>query len=248
MRIAATLITLNEEANLPRALSSLSVCDEVVVVDSGSTDRTLEIARRAGARIVQNAWPGYAAQKNLAAESASCEWVLALDADEALSPELSAEIARIKVAGADHDAYSFPRRARYLGRWIRHSGWYPDRKVRLYRRDRGRWVGDYVHESVLVDGTVGELRGDLLHYTCDSLSAHLRTLDRYTTLAAQQMAARGGRPSLARMLLSPPWAFLRSYVLQSGWLDGLPGFQIGLMAGLYVYAKHAKLRELTSKR
>lgn len=215
-------------------------------MDSGSSDRTAEIARAAGARVLHNPWPGYAAQKNFAAASASCEWILALDADEEVSPPLQQELARLKGHGPDRDGYSFPRLARYAGRWIRHSGWYPDRKVRLYRRDRARWVGDYVHESVVVSGAVGELHGDLLHYTCDSLSEHLATLNRYTTLAAQEMAAQGRRASPSRLLLSPPWTFLRSYVLQAGFLDGAAGLQIGLMAGLYVYAKYAKLRELTA--
>lgn len=247
MRIAATLITLNEEANLPRAVASLGVCDEIVVVDSGSTDRTVEIARAAGAKVLHNPWPGYAAQKNFAAQSADCEWILALDADEELSPQLQREIAELKRSGPEQIAYSFPRLARYAGRWIRHSGWYPDRKVRLYRRDKGRWVGDYVHESVEVDEPAGRLEGELLHYTCDSLSEHLLTLDRYTSLAAEELRARGRRSSFLRLTVSPLWASFRSYVLQRGFLDGLQGLQIAAMAGLYVYAKYAKLRELESR-
>lgn len=248
MRIAATLITLNEEANLPRALASLGVCDEIVVVDSGSTDGTVEIAQDHGARVIRNDWPGYAAQKNLAADSATCEWVLALDADEELSPRLQQEITALRRNGPRHDAYSCPRLARYCGRWIRSSGWYPDRKVRLYQRNRGSWVGDYVHESVQVEGETGRLEGDLHHYTCDSLSAHLQTLDRYTTLAARELDEHGRRAGLARLTLSPLWAGLRSYIIQRGFLDGRQGFQIAAMAGLYVYAKYAKLRELESSR
>ncbi len=246
MRIAATLITLNEEANLPRALASLDFCDEIVVVDSGSTDATVEIASQAGARVLQNPWPGYTAQKNLADASAGCDWALALDADEEVSPALRAEILALRSAGPRHDAYSFPRLARYAGRWIRHSGWYPDRKIRLYRRDKARWVGDYVHESVQTEGSVGELHGDLLHYTCDTLSAHLQTLDRYTTLAARELAAQGQRSTAAKRLVSPLWAGFRSYIVQRGFLDGPQGLQIAAMAGLYVYAKYAKLRELES--
>lgn len=218
------------------------------MVDSGSTDATVEIARAHGARVLTREWPGFAAQKNFAAQAASHDWILALDADEALSPELERAIAALKQSGPDRDGYSFPRLAHYGGRWIRHSGWYPDRKVRLYRRNRGRWVGDYVHESVQLDGAAGELKGDLLHYTCDSLSAHLQTLDRYTTLAAEELASRGRRASWSRLALSPIWAGVRSYILQRGFLDGPQGFQIAAMAGLYVYAKYAKLREMQPER
>ena len=248
MRIAATLITLNEIANLPRAVASLGLCDEIVVVDSGSTDGTQDAARGMGARVVERDWPGYAAQKNHAASLADCDWILALDADEELSPALQHEIAELKRSGPAADAYSFPRLARYSGRWIRHSGWYPDRKIRLYRKNKSRWTGDYVHESVQVDGTVGLLHGDLLHHTCDSCSAHLQTLDRYTTLAAAELFAQGRGSSLARRTLSPLWAGFRSYILQRGFLDGPQGFQIAVMAGLYVYAKYAKLRELETNR
>lgn len=177
MRISATIITFNEQRNLPRVMESLRCCDEVVVVDSGSTDHTVEIAGKFGARVIESPWPGYAKQKNLAAEQAANDWILSLDADEALSEALEGEIWQIKKNGARFDAYTMPRMAQYLGRWIHHSGWYPDRKVRLYNRQRGRWVGEYVHESVQVDGTIGHLESNLLHYTCSSLSEHLKTMD-----------------------------------------------------------------------
>lgn len=241
MRISATIITLNEEANLPRLLGQLRFLDDIVVVDSGSTDSTIEIARTAGAEVLERAWSGYADQKNFAAQSARHDWVLALDADEEPSDDLVSEIAALQADGPGETAgFAFPRKARYLGQWINHSGWYPDRKVRLYDRRRGRWVGDYVHESVVVDGPVGQLSGDLLHYTCDSFSEHLDTLNRYTTLAAQEMRAQGRRPGLARLLFSPPWAFFRSFVLQLGFIDGLRGLLIAASAALYVFAKYAK--------
>lgn len=242
MKISATLITLNEEENLPRALSSLSFCDEIIVVDSGSTDRTLDIAERGGARVIENPWTGFSGQKNFAAEQARNDWVLALDADEALTEELQTQIAALAAGSPGHAGYSFPRKARYLGRWIQHSGWYPDRKVRLYDRRRGRWVGDYVHESVVVNGPVGELSGDLLHYTCESFSEHIRTLDRYTTLAAQEHAARGLKVGWSQLILSPAWAFIRSYFLKLGFLDGFQGLLIARAASFYVFAKYAKAR------
>lgn len=243
MKISATIITLNEERNLRRALETLDCADEVVVVDSGSTDRTREIACSYGARVMEHPWPGYAAQKNFAAAQAAHDWILSLDADEALSETLSAEIMRLKKEGPRAAGYRMPRRAQYLGRWILHSGWYPDYKLRLYDRRRGRWTGDYVHESVQVDGPVESLQADLLHYTCDSLSEHLRTLDRYTTLAAQELRAQGRRANAARLLLAPPATFLKTYLLQQGFRDGYPGLLIAAMAAWYVFLKWAKTLE-----
>ena len=240
MLISATVVTLNEERNIARAIASLKCVDEIVVVDSGSTDRTREIAAALGARVIREPWRGYAAQKNFAACSASHDWILSLDADESLTPELAAEIAALKTSGARADGYSFPRLAQYIGRWIRHSGWYPDRKVRLYDRRKAGWMGEYVHESVRVDGTVRELQGDLLHFTCASLSEHLRTLDRYTTLAAQEVRTRGKPIRITRLTLDPAWTFVRSYILQRGFLDGPQGLAIAWMAALYTFLKYAK--------
>ncbi len=245
LKISATLVTLNEEFNLARALESLRCCDEIVVVDSGSHDRTTEIAKRLGALVVESDWRGYAAQKNFAAEQASHDWILSLDADEALGEALEAEIWEIKRNGPQADAYTIPRLAQYMGRWILHSGWYPDRKIRLYDRRKGRWVGEYVHESVKIDGRVAHLKSNLLHYTCDSLSQHLKTTDRYTTLAAQEWVAQRRPTPLWRLLLSPPWAFLKTYVFQRGFQDGFEGLVIAFMAAVYVFVKYAKARSMS---
>ncbi len=242
MKISAAIITLNEERNLPRLLESLTCVDEIVVVDSGSTDRTKEIAERYGARVIAHDWPGYAAQKNFAAAQAANDWILSLDADEALTENLQAEILQLKEKEPQVVGFRFPRLAQYLGRWIFHSGWYPDSKIRLYDRRRGRWVGDYVHESVTVDGPVAELAGPLNHFTCNSLDEHRRTLERYTSLAAQELRARGERAGIARLVLSPPATFLRSYILKLGFLDGYPGFLIAVMAARYVFKKYSKTR------
>jgi glycosyltransferase involved in cell wall biosynthesis len=242
MKISGTVIALNEEANIGRALKSLAICDEVVVVDSGSRDRTCEIARSLGARVVESEWRGYARQKNFASAEAANDWILSIDADEELSPALQSEVAGLKNSAPAYEGYSMPRLARYLGRWIRHSGWYPDRKVRLFDRRRARWRGEYVHESVGVDGRVGELRGDLLHYTCDSFGDHLRTMDRYTTLAAEEMVARGERVGWGRLLLNPPWTFARTLVLRRAYLDGVQGVAIAYMAAQYNFLKYAKAR------
>jgi glycosyltransferase involved in cell wall biosynthesis len=248
MRISATIITFNEERNIARAMESLRCCDEIVVVDSGSTDRTAEIAERLGAKMLDSPWPGYARQKNLAAEHASNDWILSVDADEALSEALEGEIWQIKKNGPKYDAYTMPRMAQYMGRWILHSGWYPDRKVRLYHRSKACWVGDFVHESVEVNGRIGHLESDLLHFTCDSFAEHFKTMDRYTTLAAEQIVSKREQPGWGKLLLDPPWTFLRSYVLQRGFQDGLEGLTIAYMAALYNFVKYAKARNMAPRR
>jgi len=248
VKISATIITYNEERNLPRAIESLRCADEIVIIDSGSSDRTLEIAEKLGARIVESPWPGYAKQKNLAAEQAAYDWILSLDADESLSEALEGEIWQLKKNGPQFDAYTMPRMAQYLGRWIRHSGWYPDRKVRLYDRRKARWVGEYVHETVRVDGRLGHLESNLLHFTCNSLSEHLKTMDRYTTLAAEQLVAQETLIGWAQLALDPPWTFFKTYVLQRGFLDGTEGLAIAYMAALYNFLKYAKAKNMSPRR
>jgi glycosyltransferase involved in cell wall biosynthesis len=240
LKISATIVTLNEERNIARAIESLRCVDEIVVVDSGSNDGTRELALRLGARVIEEPWRGYAGQKNFASQCATFDWILSIDADEAVTEELEAEILALKRDGPPCDGYSMPRLAQYLGRWIMHSGWYPDRKVRLFHRQKAAWVGEYVHESVRVTGSVGEFEGKLLHFTCDSLSQHLRTLDRYTTLAAQELLAKGSQVPMSRILLDPAWTFVRTYVIRRGFLDGPQGLAIAWMAALYTFLKYAK--------
>jgi glycosyltransferase involved in cell wall biosynthesis len=245
MKITATVITLNEERNVARAIESLRCADEILIVDSGSTDRTVELAEKLGVRVLEAGWLGYAAQKNWAAEHATHEWILSLDADEALSEALEAEIWNLKKTGPAFDAYTMPRLARYLGRWIYHSGWYPDRKVRLYHRDQAKWVGDFVHESVQARGRVGHLNSNILHFTCESLSEHVKTMDRYTTLAAQELAARKVKVPLSRLIVDPAWTFVKSYFLQRGFLDGPEGLTIAHMAAFYTFLKYSKARNMS---
>jgi len=173
---------------------------------------------------------------------ATYDWILSIDADEALSEDLEGQIWQLKKQNPDCDAYTFPRLAQYLGRWILYSGWYPDRKIRLFDRRKASWVGDYVHESVVSQGRVGQLEGNLLHYTCGSLSEHLKTMDRYTTLAAEEIVARKKPVSARHLLLDPPWAFFKSYLLQRGFQDGTEGLAIAYMAALYTFLKYAKAR------
>src|SRR3954471_18485998 len=242
MKITATIITLNEERNIARAIESLRCCDEILILDSGSIDRTVELAQNLGVRVIEAGWLGYSAQKNWAAEQASHDWIFSLDADEALSEALEAEIWGLKKSGPRYDAYTMPRLARYLGRWILHSGWYPDRKIRLYHRTKAKWVGEFVHESVQVSGRVGHLDSNILHFTCDSLSEHLKTLDRYTTLAAQELAASKVPVPICSLIFEPPWNFVRACVLQRGFMDGLEGLIISYMASFYTFLKYSKAR------
>ena len=245
MKISATIITLNEERNIPRAIESLRCCDEILVLDSGSADRTTQLASKLGARVIESPWRGFAGQKNWAAEQASHDWILSLDADEALSEALEGEIWNLKKRGPECDAYTMPRLAQYLGRWILHSGWYPDRKARLYDRRKAKWIGDFVHESVQVDGRLGHLQSNLLHFTCESLSEHLKTMDRYTTLAAEELVSHKASIGWRHLILDPAWTFARTYFLKRGFLDGPEGLTIAYMAALYTFLKHAKARNMS---
>jgi glycosyltransferase involved in cell wall biosynthesis len=248
MKISAAIIAFNEERNISRVIESLRCCDEIVVVDSGSTDRTVELAAKHGARVFESVWRGFAGQKNYASERCENDWVLSLDADEALSESLEGEIWQIKKNGPEFDAYTMPRMAQYLGRWILHSGWYPDRKMRLFDRRRAKWVGDYVHESLVVDGRVGHLKSSILHFTCSSLSEHLKTMDRYTTLAAEQLVDQKKHVGWKQLALEPPWTFFQTYVLKRGFLDGPEGLAIAHMAALYNFLKYAKAKNMSPRR
>jgi len=240
-RLTVTIITLNEEKNLPRALDSVKgLADEIVVVDSGSADRTRALAREHGARVFERGFTDYSEQKNYAAAQASHEWVLSLDADEELSPELQQSVERWKDSEAKAAAYGMQRRAFYIDRWINHSGWYPDPKLRLYRRDRARWVGA-LHEGLEFEGPTGWLEGELRHYTVKSFQQHVRSVRRYTTLAAQQLYAQGRRRWLLSFLFAAPWTLVRTLVFQLGFLDGRRGLQIAVMASYYVFLKYWKL-------
>jgi glycosyltransferase involved in cell wall biosynthesis len=249
MKITATVITLNEEHNIASALESLSWADEIIVVDSESSDRTVEIAREFTDRVFVRPWPGYSAQKNFAAEQAGHDWIFSLDADERVSNKLADEFKQLK-AGAQTEAAGFemPRLTFYLGRWIRHSGWRPDYKRRLYDRNRARWRGEHVHETLEVDGEVERLSGDILHYTVRDASEHHMRMERYTTLAAEQANSQGKQPSLAGMLISPALVFLRSYIFKLGFLDGIPGLAIARFAAHYEFLKNLKLWEKRLKR
>jgi glycosyltransferase involved in cell wall biosynthesis len=239
--LTAILIAYNEEVDLPRALASLQgVADEIVLVDSGSTDRTCELARASGAHVYSRQLDSLAEQKNYAASFASHNWLLSIDCDEELSPELRSSLLAWKNTTPEKSGYDFPLMTNYLGGWIRHSGWYPDYKLRLYRRDQGKFVS-VLHEGVKLDGPAGRLEGHLLHYTVRSYAEHKAKIDFLSTMAAEDMLSRGRRSWRAAMIFAPPWTFLQRLVFQLGVLDGLRGWLIAWMSAKYIYIKYRKL-------
>ena len=219
-----------------------------MVVDAHSTDRTVAIAQACAARVFVRDWPGFVAQKNFAVEQARHEWILSLDADERLSPALQEEVQRLCATGMQADAYYMPRRAYFLERWIAHSGWYPDYKLRLFRKSQARWSGGAVHESLQVTGTVRYLQGDLWHYSYRDLAHNLQTIDRYSTFGAQKLFAAGKQAHWYDMTLRPALTFAKKYLLRQGCRDGYPGLFIAVLTAYSTFAKYAKLWELQHTR
>lgn len=250
MKISAVVVCGNEAANIADCLESVRWCDEIVVVDSLSSDGTAEIARRFTPRVIERPWAGYVGQKQFALEQASGEWVLSLDADERCTPELRDAIrSAIEGPGADGvDGFEVRRHVFYLGRWIDHGGWYPDWKLRVARRGRARWAGKDPHDRLEVDGPVRRLEADLVHYTYRDFAHQLRTVDRFSEVVAEGWLAEGRRFSLLDALFHPPAKFLECYVWKRGFLDGWPGFVIAATSAFYVFAKQVKLREKLRER
>lgn len=246
MPLTVTVITRNESANIAAALESVRWADEIIVVDAESDDDTVTIARRFTDRVIVRPWPGYVAQKNFAAAEARHDWILSLDADERVSPELAGEIRTLLAGPADAAGYRIPRVTFHCGRWIRSTDWYPDYQLRLYDRRRASWQGRYVHESVRAAGPIGRLRNELQHYAYRDIAHHVQTMDRYTTLAARQMFEEGRRASWIDILIVPRLTFFRNYILRGGFRDGMAGLVISSMNAYYVGLKFAKLWELCS--
>jgi glycosyltransferase involved in cell wall biosynthesis len=241
--LSAVLITRNATAVLEPCLDSLAFADEVVIVDSSSTDNTVELAKRKGARVVHKEWLGFGRQKQFAVEQASHDWVLCLDADERVSPELAQSIESALAAPVS-PVYRMARRNRFLGRWLSHGEGYPDWSPRLFNRLKARWSDDLVHEKVLFAVTPGTLEGDLMHDSLDDLSTYLERQNRYTTLAARQAFEEGRSASLARLFLSPVVRFFKFYVMRLGFLDGVPGLLHISIGCINSYMKYMKLIEL----
>jgi len=246
-RISVCLITLNEEQNLPRALASLTgIADEIIVVDSGSTDGTEEIARQHRANFISRAWTHYADQKNFAAANAANDWIFSMDADEEIGSLLHTSLLDWKRRKPEHAVYEVSRKTWYLGAWIKHSGWYPDFQRRLYRRDAAQFSG-IVHESLQFQGKAGRLNGDLLHYTVRSFDDHQANVERYSTLAAQRLFADGKRSWRSAVWFATPWSWFQNFVLRGGFLDGYRGALIAQMAARSVRLKYAKLGKLIAQ-
>ena len=243
-KLSVTIITLNEADHIAAAIDSVSWADEVIVVDSGSSDGTPDMARAKGARVSTRAWTGWIDQKNHAASLAAHDWILSLDADERATPELAAEVRALLQAEPPRRGYRIPRVTFHLGRWIRTTDFYPDYQTRLYDRRAGRWQGGRVHESVRVDGGPGQLRSELHHHSFRHLADQVARLNHYSTLAAKQMYEDGRRTSVFDLAVHPPAAFLRNYVLRRGFLDGTAGLIISAVNAYGVFLKFAKLWEL----
>ncbi|MDX3904406.1 MAG: glycosyltransferase family 2 protein [Pigmentiphaga sp.] len=241
MRLSVIIITRNEARNLAECLESVRFADEIVVVDSGSTDDTVDIARRHGARVeITTDWPGFGPQKNRALDLATGDWVLSLDADERVTPELAAAIGQALRSPA-HDAYDMPRLSSFCGRFIRHSGWWPDRVLRLFRRGTARFTDDLVHEKVVAGGSVGHLTPHLLHYTYPDLDSAIAKMNRYSSDSARALRARGRHATIGTAIGHGAWTFVRLYLFKRGFLDGRHGFVLAVTAAAGSFYRYAKL-------
>ena len=248
VKISAVLITFNEEHNIEAALASLEgIADEIIVVDSRSADRTVQIARRFTDRVFERAWTNYADQKNCANAQAVHPWILSLDADERLSPALRAELLALRSTEPDAAGFSMPRQVFYLGRWIRHSGWFPDRRIRLFRKDAACWEGEFVHERLVFRGRSRPLSGIIQHFTYRNIADHVERINRFSGLGAQKLYAARKKCRLVHLLILPAARFFKSYVLKLGVLDGFAGLVISVLNGYAIFLRYAKLREIWKK-
>jgi glycosyltransferase involved in cell wall biosynthesis len=243
--VSALVVCFNEEERIQDCLESVRWCDEVIVVDSFSTDRTPEICRRYTDRFIQRPWAGYRDQKAYAHSQATKDWVLLVDADERISAELQTEILdALSRQSTTYAGYSMPRLVYYLGRWWKRGGWYPDYGVRLFKRDRATWGGSDPHEKILVDGRVGRLHHPLLHYSYRNIEDHMLRINRYTSLSSEELKKAGERWRLTDALLRPAGRFFLSYIVKRGFMEGFAGFYVAVTAAVYVFLKYAKLWEL----
>lgn len=248
MNLSVVIIAKNEEPGIRRCLESVMWADEVIMLDSGSTDRTVEISQELGARVSVTAdWPGFGPQKNRALERATGDWVLSLDADEWVTPELRDEILNVISRADETVAFRIPRLSSFCGRFMRHSGWWPDYVTRLFRRGAARFSDDVVHEHVIVEGKTGTLRERIMHETFVDLDELLQKMNNYSSLAAQEMRGGGRKAGLAGAVLRGLWAFIRTYLLRGGILDGREGFMLAVATAEGTYYRYAKLMLLGKK-
>jgi glycosyltransferase involved in cell wall biosynthesis len=248
-KLSVVTIALNEEHNIIECLRSVQWADELIVVDSGSTDRTVELARSFPARVLQVQWHGYGRTKNEALQHATGDWILWLDADERITAALAEEIkSTIRSNSSSVAGYTMPRKAFFLGKWIRHCGWYPSRVTRLFRRDKGRFSENQVHEELVLDGITEDFQNDILHYTDPDLYHYFHKFNRYTSLAAKDMHDAGRRFRLYDLLVRPPFTFVKMFLLRRGFLDGIHGLVLSVASSTYVFVKYAKLWEIGKHR
>lgn len=242
--ISAVIIAKNEEVNIGRCLKSVAWVDEIVVVDSGSTDDTRLIATESGALVYDTVWTGFGPAKIFGVNKATSRWILSIDADEVVSDELALEIQELLANGADRDGYDMPRKTNFLGRWIHHCGWYPDRILRLFKKSHGNFNDAAVHERVVLNGDLGHLKGELLHYSYPTLEHYLVKSNRYTTIGAQQALQAGRRARWFDLVIRPLVSFLSHYLSRQGFRDGMEGLLISVLSAVAVMVKYAKLRTL----
>lgn len=243
-RLSVAIITYNEEEEIRDCLESVKWADEIVVVDSFSTDKTLDICRQYTNKVFQHEWSGYSNQKNYAINVTTNPWILILDADERVSERLTKEIKEILDKDLGVDGYYIPRKSYFLGRWIRYGGWYPDYSIRLFRKDKGRFEQREVHESVRINGKTAKLKNHLEHYTYRNLSEYIQRMDRYSTLAAMEMIGEGRRSGPRNILFRPILTFFRMYILKQGFREGIYGLLISVLYSYYTFLKYAKLWEM----
>lgn len=249
MEISVVLITYNEQDRIESALKSVAdIASEIIIVDSFSTDDTVKIAKKYTKNVFQRKWTNFSDQKNFANNKASFPWILSLDADERISPKLREEILQIKKKREpETSAFSMPRQVFYLGRWIKHTVWFPDRKIRLFQKTKAHWDGEFVHGRLVVEGKTQKLNGALLHYAFRNIHEHLDQINTFSDLAAQKLYAEQKKCSWARLVWCPHFGFFKSYFLKLGFLDGFPGFIVSVLHGYSIFLRYAKLREIWKK-
>lgn len=246
-KISVTIITLNEEQNIRACLESVQWADEILISDSGSADKTVQICKGYGANVFNDEWQGFGSQKNLIASRAKNNWVLNVDADERITPDLKAEIELVLNNGSC-EGYNIPRKNFFGDKWIKHCGWYPDYNLRLYRKDKARFNERAVHEAVQIDGKVGCLKSPLKHYTYKNISDYLKRMDRYSTLAAEEMLKNGKTAGIADLILRPCFTFFKMLFLQKGFLEGYSGIVLSGLYSSYTFSKYAKLWEMSKRQ
>ncbi|MDX1904219.1 MAG: glycosyltransferase family 2 protein, partial [Thermonemataceae bacterium] len=243
MKVSVSIITLNEEKNIARCLESLQgIADEIVVVDSYSTDQTKQICEKYQVKFIEQNFLGYVAQKNFADAQTKYDWILSLDADETLSEKLRTEILYLKQNTPSNEAYQMPRLTNYIGKWIKHTDWYTDKKIRLYKKNIAKWEGKDLHEQIATQVAIGTLKGDILHYSYYSISQHITQLNKFTDIAAKEAQQRGKKAPLFKVFLNPLWKFIYSYFLRLGFLDGYKGFLVCAISAFATFSKYIKIK------